>query len=51
MHLSVPNLKVIQFNSVLYYLCAGKTAIRPVAEIAHGLTEMTDNKRKHIEKR
>jgi len=38
--LSIPSLKVIQFNSFLYYLCAGTTAIRPVTEIAQGLKEM-----------
>jgi hypothetical protein len=38
--LSIPSLKVIQFNSVLFYLCAGMTAIRPVSEIVQGLKEM-----------
>jgi hypothetical protein len=51
MHLSVPSLKVIQFNSVLYYLSAVTTVIRPVTQIAQGLEEMTNNKPKHIEKR
>jgi len=44
-------LKIIQFNSFLYYLNVGTTTIRPVAEIAQGLKEMTNNKRKHIENR
>jgi len=40
MQLSIPSLKVSRFESVLYYLCAGTTAIRPVTEIAQGLKEM-----------
>jgi hypothetical protein len=51
MRLSIPSAKVIHYNSNLYYLCAGTTALRPVTEIAQERKEMTDNERKHIEKR